>query len=234
MPTELIKPILPAAAASVKIKLGIAQNAGMYAFSPMSAMVKSNTARANRILNDSEAGINNVQPSATAPSVNGHGAVQPPLAGAIRAPADHELPDQPADGRDEHEPGELAQRQLVPLLQDAGQEELDTVAGRHHEEIGRGQEEHLGMLKGLEDRHVTVSLLVLLFLAHQFLFQGIPFIGRQPVRFSGPIGQMQEDQDPQDHRWNSPGNVHPLPALHSQKRRVMDRYVAQRSRWCRS
>ena len=105
LPTELISPILPAAADSVKIILGSAQNAGMYDFSPINAMVNNNTAQAdtsrrgrlgqdqawqcperghvrlqphsamvnsdtaiaNRILNDSEAGINNVQPSATAP-----------------------------------------------------------------------------------------------------------------------------------------------------------------------
>ena len=33
---------------------------------------------------------------------------------------------------------------------------------------------------------------------------------------------MQEDQDPQNHRRNAPGNVHPLPALHPPKCRVMD------------
>ena len=34
LPTELISPMLPAAAASVKNRLGSAQNAGMYAFNP--------------------------------------------------------------------------------------------------------------------------------------------------------------------------------------------------------
>src|SRR5271155_237045 len=67
LPTELIKPMLPAAAASVKSRLGSAQNAGMYDFSPINAKVNNDTARANRALNDSDAGINNVQPSATAP-----------------------------------------------------------------------------------------------------------------------------------------------------------------------
>ena len=42
--------MLPAAAASVRIKLGSAQNAGMYDFSPMSATVNSNTARLNRTI----------------------------------------------------------------------------------------------------------------------------------------------------------------------------------------
>ena len=74
---------------------------------------------------------------------------------------------------------------------------------------------------------MAASLLVLLFLVSQFLFQGISFIGRQPVCFSGPIRQMQKNQDSQDHCRNAPGDVHPLPALHSQECRVMDRHVAK-------
>ena len=36
---------------------------------------------------------------------------------------------------------------------------------------------------------------------------------------------MPENQDSQNHSRNAPGNVHPLPALHSPKRRVMDHDV---------
>ncbi len=50
--------------------------------------------------------------------------------------------------------------------------------------------------------------------------------GVEPVRISGPVGQTQEDQDPQDHRRNAPGDVHPLPALHPQKCWVVNRTLS--------
>ena len=159
LPSELIKPMLPAAADSVKSRLGSAQNAGMYAFRPVKATVNSKTARASRTLNDSEAGINSTPQERGSAQVDRHGAVQPALAGAVRAPADQELSDQSPQRRDDHGPGQLLRWQRVPLLQDARQEELDAVAGRHHEEIGRGQQQHLGMLERLEDGHVAVPCL---------------------------------------------------------------------------
>ena len=44
---QLIRPMLPAAAASVKKSVGSVQNAGRYAFRPLAAMVKRTTQRNN-------------------------------------------------------------------------------------------------------------------------------------------------------------------------------------------
>ena len=106
LPTELISPMLPAAAASVRSRLGSAQNAGMYAFSPASATVNSATATISRASNDSEGGDHQRAGQRGGAQVDRHRAVQPALAGAVRAPADQELADQPAQRRDDHGPGQ--------------------------------------------------------------------------------------------------------------------------------
>ena len=108
-----------------------------------------------------------------------------------------------------------------------GQEELDAIAGCHHEEIGRGQEEHLGMLKSLEDRHVTVSLLVLLFLALSSCSRASRSSGVSQCASLGQSGRCEENQNSENHRRNAPGDVHPLPALHPPKCRIVNRHVVK-------
>src|SRR5436309_321677 len=61
LPTELIRPMLPAAAASAKNRLGIDQNAGKYAFRPVAA--RTNRATVSHIDDRAQTAASN----ATAP-----------------------------------------------------------------------------------------------------------------------------------------------------------------------
>ena len=62
LPNELIRPMLPAAAASVRKRLGRVQKAGRYAFSPSAATVNSRIISPQRHARGS-----GVSPSAAAP-----------------------------------------------------------------------------------------------------------------------------------------------------------------------
>ena len=81
---------------------------------------------------------------------------------------------------------------------------------------------------GLKEIGVAMAPLVLFLLTSQLILQGVALIGTQPARVLGPIGQPDQNQDPQENCRYAPADVHPLPPLHSPDRRVVDSHAADR------
>ena len=70
-------------------------------------------------------------------------------------------------------------------FEDARQEELDAVVARHDEEIGRGQQQHLGMAQRLAARVMCRPALVQRLLPLQLRLQRLALVGLEPARLPG-------------------------------------------------
>ena len=206
--------MLPAAAASVKIRLGSDQNAGMYAFSPASARVnRATVSQSGRRIERERGGDHQAQASARRPgrsaSTRAAGARRCDPSSSRRRAGRSVAP----IGGMITSPGELFSGRLVPLLEDAGQEELDAVAApsprrSRPRPAARPWDDAAPGGPSCGRAHACAALC-----RAQFLLQGIALVGAEPGRLPGPVGQLEQDQDPQDHRRDPPGDVHPLPAL---------------------
>src|SRR5258706_6017551 len=108
---------------------------------------------------------------------------------------------------------------MVPLLENARQEEFDTLASSHNAEVSHRQEHHFGMPQRLQHRHATCAMQV--FLPFEFLVQSPAFLRGKPPGIPRPVLQQRENDDTQYDGWDSPENVNALPAFKTKQFRVM-------------
>ena len=178
-PTELIIPILAAAAELVRNRYGIVQNAGRYAFNPPSASMKQTMVSVRFPCVSGAIAI------AAAPIKIGRTGVPPALLRAVGIPTDEKLSRQCHDCRQRREPRELRIFQVVPAVENAREKEHHAVAARHGAKVCKRKRQHLRVTQPLPEGHVRLGLGV-----------GARELSLERVAFLGPSATARHAADP--------------------------------------
>src|SRR6516164_11735498 len=132
----------------------------------------------------------------------------------IRIPSGEQLACQGQQRWKQYQPGDSANPERIPLLQDARQEKFVAVICRSRAKVSGGEKQYFGMSQPFEQPHPLTRRATRL-VGGKIFFKSLPLLGRKPACVAGTVFQSKQNDQAEQDRRDTPKNVEHLPALQS-------------------